>query len=119
MLHSLAINRFQREIWWLHGARSGRNHPFAAEANALLASLPNVCAHVYYSHPDPDDVEGRDFDSPGRLTAPLSAELDPPREAEAYLCGPAAFMDEISAALAALGLDASRIHTEPFGPAPG
>ena len=28
-------------------------------------------------------------------------------------------MDEISAALAALGIDASHIHTEPFGPAPG
>ena len=27
-------------------------------------------------------------------------------------------MDEISAGLAALGLDAARIHTEPFGPAP-
>ena len=39
--------------------------------------------------------------------------------AEAYLCGPAPFMDEISAALAALGIDASHIHTEPFGPAPG
>ncbi len=28
-------------------------------------------------------------------------------------------MEEISAGLAALGIDASRIHTEPFGPAPG
>jgi ferredoxin len=28
-------------------------------------------------------------------------------------------MDEISAGLAAIGLDASHIHTEPFGPAPG
>jgi ferredoxin len=28
-------------------------------------------------------------------------------------------MDEISAGLAAIGLDAAHIHTEPFGPAPG
>jgi ferredoxin len=28
-------------------------------------------------------------------------------------------MDEISAGLAAMGVDAARIHTEPFGPAPG
>ena len=28
-------------------------------------------------------------------------------------------MDEVSAGLAALGLDAARIHTEMFGPAPG
>ena len=29
------------------------------------------------------------------------------------------FMDELSAGLAAIGLAAARIHTEPFGPAPG
>ena len=33
---------FREEIWWLHGARSGRDHSFAAEARALLASLPNA-----------------------------------------------------------------------------
>ena len=65
------------------------------------------------------DREGRDFDTAGRLSGSLLAELDPPRDAGAYVCGPAPFMDEISAGLAALGLDASHIHTEPFGPAPG
>ena len=119
MLHALAKEHSEREIWWLHGARSSRDHSFAAEARTLLASLPHVHAHVYYSRPDPNDLEGRDFDSAGRLTASLLAELEPPPDAEAYLCGPAPFMDEISAGLAAIGLDASRIHTEPFGPAPG
>ena len=119
MLQALAQERSDREIWWLYGARNGREHPFAAEARALLASLPNARAHVYYSRPGPNDLEGRDFDSAGRLTASLLAELKPPSDAEAYLCGPTAFMDEISAGLAALGFDASRIHTEPFGPAAG
>ena len=119
MLHTLAGQHSHREIWWLHGARSSRDHSFASEARALLASLPKVNARVYYSRPGAMDVEGRDFDSAGRLTGSLLAELEPPRSAESYLCGPAAFMDEISAGLAALGLDASRIHTEPFGPEPG
>ena len=118
MLQALAAEHSDREIWWLHGARNQAEHPFAAEAQALLASLPNARRHVYYSRPGPHDLKGRDFDSPGRLTASVLAELDPPRDAEAYLCGPAPFMDEISAALAAMGIDASRIHTEPFGPAP-
>ena len=52
-------------------------------------------------------------------SASVLAELEPPRDAEAYICGPTPFMDEISAGLAAIGIDASRIHTEPFGPAPG
>jgi ferredoxin-NADP reductase/MOSC domain-containing protein YiiM/ferredoxin len=119
MLHALAEERSDREIWWLHGARSSREHSFAAQARTLLASLPNVRTHLYYSRPGPNDLEGRDFVSAGRLTASLVAELEPPRDAEAYLCGPIAFMEEISAGLAAMGIDASRIHTEPFGPAPG
>jgi ferredoxin-NADP reductase/MOSC domain-containing protein YiiM/ferredoxin len=119
MLHALAEEHSEREIWWLHGARSSRDHSFAAEVSALLASLPHVHAHVCYSRPGPDDIEGRDFDSAGHLTASLLAELAPPREAEVYLCGPIPFMDEVSAGLAAMGIDASRIHTEPFGPAPG
>jgi len=119
MLNALAAEGSEREIWWLHGARSSRDHCFAAETRALLASLPHVRTHVCFSRPALDDLEGRDFDSTGRLTASLVTELDPPREATAYLCGPAAFMDEISAGLSAIGLEAAHIHTEPFGPAPG
>ena len=108
MLQALAQEHSDREIWCLYGARDGREHPFAAEARALLASLPNARAHVYYSRPGPDDLEGRDFDRAGRLTAPVLAELQPPSDAEVYMCGPTAFMDDISAGLAALGFDASR-----------
>ncbi len=118
MLHALATAHREREVWWLQAARNGRQHPFAAEARALLASLPNARTHVCYSRPAADDREGRDFDHAARLTASLLAELEPPREADAYLCGPIPFMDEISAGLAAMGIEASRIHTEPFGPAP-
>jgi ferredoxin-NADP reductase len=119
MLNALAEQHSDREIWWLHGARSSREHSFAAEARALLASLPNVHPRVYYSRPDPSDREGRDFEGAERLTSSLLAELEPPRDAEAYVCGPAPFMDDISAGLVAIGIDASRIHTEPFGPAAG
>ncbi|HEX4690785.1 MAG TPA: MOSC and FAD-binding oxidoreductase domain-containing protein [Solirubrobacteraceae bacterium] len=119
MLQALAEKHSDRAIWWLHGARSARDHAFAAEARALVASLPNGRSRVYFSRPGPDDREGRDFDSPGRLTASVLAALEPPRDAAAYLCGPTPFMDEISAGLAAMGIEAARIHTEPFGPAPG
>ena len=119
MLHALAEVHSEREIWWLHGARSSRDHPFAAEVRSLLASLPHVHTHVCYSRPGADDREGRDYDHTGRLTPALLVELAPPRDAEAYLCGPTPFMDEISAGLAAVGIEAACIHTEPFGPAPG
>jgi ferredoxin-NADP reductase/MOSC domain-containing protein YiiM/ferredoxin len=119
MLQALAHEHSDRQVWWLHGARNGREHSFAAEARALVASLPNARARVYYSRPGSEDLAGRDFERTGRLTASLLAELELPLEAEAYICGPAAFMDEIGTGLAALGFDASRLHTEPFGPAAG
>ena len=119
MLHALVAEHSEREIWWLQGARTSRDHPFAAEARTLLASLPNARNRIYYSRPASEDREGRDYDRASRLTAAEIAELDLPPSAEAYICGPASFMDEIGAALAALGVDPSRIHTEPFGPAPG
>ena len=119
MLHALVQDHSDREIWWLHGARNGREHSFAAEARDLLASLPNARSYVYYSRPDPSDVEGDGFDRTGRLTGSVLAELEPPRDAQAYLCGPAPFMDEISAGLSSLGIEASHIHTELFGSAPG
>ncbi len=117
MLHTLAAEHSDREVWWLHGARSSREHPFAAEARALLALLPHAHVQVFYSRPGPEDTQGRDYDRAGRLTAPVLAELEPPGDAEAYICGPAPFMDEASAGLTAIGLDPADVHTEPFGPA--
>jgi ferredoxin-NADP reductase/MOSC domain-containing protein YiiM len=119
MLNALAAERSKREVWWLHGARGGGDHSFAVEARNLLASLPSAHAHISYSRPGTTDVEGRDFDTTGRLSASLLASLGLPVAADAYLCGPAPFMEEVGAALAALGLDPSRIHTELFGPPPG
>src|SRR5689334_13431616 len=59
MLNELARERSGREIWWLHGARSGRDHPFAAEARTLLALLPNGRSHICYTRRGPHDVAGR------------------------------------------------------------
>jgi ferredoxin-NADP reductase/MOSC domain-containing protein YiiM/ferredoxin len=119
MLQSLTQEHSDREVWWLQAARSSREHPFAAEARTLLGSLPNARSHVYYSRPGRSDVVGRDYDSAGHLTSSGLAVLNLPLDAEAYLCGPTGFMADISAGLAGLGFDGSRIHTEPFGPAAG
>jgi ferredoxin-NADP reductase/MOSC domain-containing protein YiiM len=53
MLHQLAESRSERDIWWLYGARGPDEHPFAAEAHALLASLPHAREHVFYSAATP------------------------------------------------------------------
>jgi ferredoxin-NADP reductase/MOSC domain-containing protein YiiM len=118
MLHALADARSGRDIWWLHGARRRADEPFAAESRALLAGLPSAHRDICYSSPGPDDVQGRDYDTAGRLSAPVLAALDLPSDADAYLCGPTPFMADMSAALAVAGIEAARIRTEVFGAGP-
>jgi ferredoxin-NADP reductase/MOSC domain-containing protein YiiM len=114
MLHALAGTG--RDVWWLHGARSRAEEPFAAEARSLLAGLARGHRYICYSRPDAGDVEGRDYQTRGRLSASVLAALGLPRDVDAYVCGPAAFMAEMSAALAGLGV--GRVRTEIFGAAP-
>ena len=75
MLHALVEEHSQREIWWLHGARSSLDHPFAAEARALVASLSHGRSRIFYSAPGPDDRQGRDYDEAGHLAPAALAEL--------------------------------------------
>ncbi len=115
MLHALAAAGSGRDIWWLHGARSRAEEPFAAESRSLLTELPSGHRYISYSRPGPGDVRGRDYQAVGRLSPDVLAALDLPRDADAYICGPAAFMAQVSAALAGLGLDGARVRTEIFG----
>jgi ferredoxin-NADP reductase len=103
MLHQLAAARSTREVWWIHGARGPQEHPLAAEAHALLASLPRAREHVFYSA------------TAGRLSKDKLLALDVPVDANAYICGPASFMTDMRDALSAAGVDPARIHTELFG----
>jgi ferredoxin-NADP reductase/MOSC domain-containing protein YiiM len=118
MLDDLADAKSGRDIWWLHGARNRAEEPFAAESRALLTALASGHRHICYSHPGPDDVQGRDYQTTGRLSPAVLADLNLPRSADAYICGPAGFMADVSAALVGLGVDGSRVHTEIFGAAP-
>jgi ferredoxin-NADP reductase/MOSC domain-containing protein YiiM/ferredoxin len=118
MLHALAAARTTREVWWMHGARDGSEHAFGHEVRTLLAAMPNAHAHVWYSRPATSDQQGRDYDAIGRLSVAGFAQLGVPRAADAYLCGPTAFMEEVTAALVAFGVDRGRIRAEIFGAAP-
>ena len=118
MLHALAAGASGRDVWWLHGARNRAEEPFAEESRSLLATLPRGHRYVCYSRPAPGEVPGRDYQTAGRLTTSVLAGLGLPPDADAYICGPAAFMAEMSAALIDLGVDPSRVRTEIFGAAP-
>ena len=120
MLHALVEQNSERDVWWLHGARTPAEHAFAREVDGLLHRLAWVHVHVFYSAASSPSPEG-DPALPvgtvaGRLGAAALAELGVPTDAAAYVCGPAAFMTDIATALGAAGLDPTRVHTELFTP---
>jgi ferredoxin-NADP reductase/MOSC domain-containing protein YiiM len=115
MLHTLAAEGSRRDVWWLHGARNGRDHPFAEEVRGLLKTVTSGHCHVLYSAPGAEDRLGIDFDATGHLTADVLRELNAPRDADFFVCGPPAFMSELSTGLTAWGVAASHVHSEIFG----
>ena len=117
MLHQLAAQNSQREVWWLYGARGPHEHPFAAEAHTLLTGLPQTSECIFYSvatSPQRHPVHA----AHGRLTKEALVGLSLPLDASAYICGPASFMADMLDALTVIGLDKTAIHTELFGALP-
>jgi ferredoxin-NADP reductase/MOSC domain-containing protein YiiM len=118
MLHALAAEASTREIWWLYGTRSGREHPFAGEVRELLKTLSHHHSYICYSSPDPQDRPDTDFNSAGHLNMQVLQGLNLPRNGDFYICGPSTFMSDLTTGLAALGVARERIHTEMFGAGP-
>ena len=114
MLHALAAGESTRELFWLHAARDGEHHPFAAEVRRLILAFPHARSYVCYSKPAPSDKLGVDFDAAGHLSPARLEEPGIPREADVYLCGPNAFMTDMKGALANCGIPPSQIHLEIF-----
>jgi ferredoxin len=114
MLHALATARSSRSVFWLHAARDGQHHPFAAEVRRLMPALAHGRHYVCYSRPDSRDKMGEDFDTAGHLSRPVLEAVGVPQEADVYICGPNRFMADMKETLTAFGMAPARIHTEVF-----
>jgi ferredoxin-NADP reductase/MOSC domain-containing protein YiiM len=115
MLHALAAEKSQREIWWIYGARNRADHPFAEESRSLLKQLSRGRGYIVYSKPTAIDQVGADFDAPGRIDKALLETIGVSRGSDFYLCGPSSFLHDMRDGLQNWGVLAGNVHMETFG----
>jgi ferredoxin-NADP reductase len=115
MLHSLAAERSQREIWWIYGARNSAEHPFAEESRSLLKHLSRGRGYIVYSRPAAIDQVGADFDATGHIDTALLEKIGVSQGSDFYLCGPTSFLQNMRDGLRNWGVLAGNVHTEIFG----
>jgi ferredoxin-NADP reductase/MOSC domain-containing protein YiiM len=115
MLHALAAEQSQREIWWIYGARNRADHPFAEESRSLLKQLSRGREYIVYSRPTSIDQVGTDFDAPGHIDVALLEKLGVPQGSDFYLCGPTSFLQNMRGGLGNWGVPAGNVRTEIFG----
>jgi ferredoxin-NADP reductase len=114
MLHALAAEQSQRQVWWIYGARNSAEHPFAQESRSLLKQLVNARSYVVYSKPAATDQCEVDFDATGHVDAALLERIGVPQNGEFYLCGPSPFLQSMREGLRAWGAPAGNVHEEIF-----
>ena len=115
MLHALAAEKSQREIWWIYGARNRVDHPFAEESRSLLRQLSRGRGYIVYSRPAAIDQVGADFDAPGHIDTALLERIGVSRNSDFYLCGPSSFLQNMGDGLRNWGVLAGNVHAEIFG----
>ncbi len=115
MLHTLAAEKSQREIWWIYGARNRVDHPFAEESRSLLKQLSRGRGYIVYSRPAAIDRVGADFDAPGHIDTALLEKIGVSQGSDFYLCGPSSFLQNMRDGLRNWGVLAGNVHTEIFG----
>jgi len=115
MLHALAAEKSQREIWWIYGARNRVEHPFAEESRSLLKQLSRGRSYIVYSRPAATDKVGADFNALGHIETALLQKIGVSQGSDFYLCGPSSFLQNMRDGLRNWGVLAENVHTEIFG----
>jgi nitric oxide dioxygenase len=110
ILESLAEQRSEAEVHYLHACENHEQHSFKKRVKQLATKL-NLIHHTWYNqdHDPEESVHHGLMDLSTITTLPLE-------DGDFYLCGPVGFMQFAKQQLQNLGVDSDRIHYEVFGP---
>jgi ferredoxin-NADP reductase len=114
MMEHLVATNSDRRVWFVHAAISGREHAMAELVRQIAGDKNNVRVHIAYETPREEDLQGRDFDTKGRLSVETLKTILPWDDYEFYLCGPGPFMKAFVDGLTSNGVLSDRIRWESF-----
>ena len=115
MLEELSTENPLRSVHFLYSTQNKAAYPLRDTVDAVMKGLPRGAKAVFFTKPGPDDHLGQDFDASGRITPASIRNFCQDPDADFYICGPASFMQDITAALRQIGVIEPGIHTESFG----
>ena len=101
---------FPQPIWFVQGARHGRDHPFGDEVRTLAGRHADLHLDISYSRARTTDVLGRDYQRNGRVNLATLKRLPPGPDADFVLCGPTDVIAELRAGLIAWGVPEGRVR---------
>jgi len=111
LVHEGVRKRYQRPVWLFQSARSKAELAFGEEIAALVRAGKGGVRHIrVVSQPDAE------VEASGRIDIALLKQALPFDDYDFYLCGPAAFMQQMYDGLRAMNVTDARIHAEAFGP---
>lgn len=106
-----------RPTWLVHAARTKAERAFDREIDALAQASDGAVRVIRVLSQTEGAMEERDYDVAGRTDTALLKDTLPFDDYDFYLCGPAAFTQDLYDGLRELNVADARIHAEAFGPA--
>lgn len=107
------------EVSLFFGNLSSGTHAFRERISEHCRRLPGLKVFNHYTAPLPNDVEGRDYLSRGRINVAMVSDALIARRPRIYMCGPPGMMKSFADGLVARGVPRFDIFSEVFRSPPG
>ncbi|SEU09805.1 nitric oxide dioxygenase [Salinibacillus kushneri] len=114
MLESVVEMQPEREVVFIHAARSGKFHAMRDKVREIDTANEQVKSYFVYEKPEETD-EGL-YDREGYVDYEWLESILPTNDAAFYFCGPKGFMKAVYQHLLKYEVDEEDIHFEIFGP---
>ncbi|MCK5188940.1 MAG: hypothetical protein KAR12_02665, partial [Methylococcales bacterium] len=84
MLDAISDSTAQRETWFFLSVTNKQNHFMQAHVAKVADEHEHIHLYICYSHPQPEDIQGHDYDHAGRVNLALLKKYLPSNNFEFY-----------------------------------